>query len=452
MLLRFGVENHRSIRSYQEISLVASKLKDDESGLIELEMDGASDEASQSSRKSRLRVVPVLALYGANASGKSTVLNALEFFLNGIRRSHASGAPGERTAYAPFLLDEDSRNLPSRYDSDIALEGVRYHYGFTLDGKRILSEWLYSFPLTGARQTKTILFHRDFTQSTEFHFGKQLRGENKQIAKLVRENSLFLSAAAQNAHPQLVPIFEYFSAKFTRRLDQDQPTGMMVEELVAYFGSDKGRRDSALRFLKAADTGISGIDFSSVPRTEKTLVFIEDFEQLLSRHFKHDLGLAKQKEEAKVELLHSGLTKSYPIRIDLESAGTISLLRLLGPALTRLQEGGVLLIDELNSTLHPLVSRELIRLFSDPETNPGRAQLLFTTHDTNILSGKLLRRDQIWFAEKDAEGGTYIFAMSDIKVRSSENLEVGYLEGRYGAAPDFDPFEACLKQRQKVEG
>ena len=123
------------------------------------------------------------------------------------------------------------------------------------------------------------------------------------------------------------------------------------------------------------------------------------------------------------------------MEFEYESAGTIALLGLLGPLLKRLKEGGVLLIDELNSTLHPLISRELIRLFSRAETNPGKAQLLFSTHDTNLLSNKILRRDQIWFAEKDEQGATHIFSLAEIKVRSSENFESGYLHGRFGAIP-----------------
>jgi hypothetical protein len=440
MLLRFGVENHRSIRSYLEISLIASKLKDSERGLLPLQSSNPSN-STKAAASRLLRVVPVVALYGANASGKSTVLNALDFFVNAVIHSHASGGPGDKTPHTPFLLDDESKTRPSRYDVDIALDDVRYHFGFTLDGKRILSEWLYSYPIAGVRQTRTVLYHRDVDQKGDFYFGKQLRGENKQIAKLVRTNSLFLSAAAQNAHPQIVPLFEFFSTKITRRLDSSESSSNMVEELVAYFGADERRREAALRFLKAADIGISGIDFSSVPIKEEAKAFMEDIEQVIGRHLKQSITLPK-KEMPKVELLHAGaIDKNYPIRIGHESAGTISLLRLLGPVFQRLGEGGVLLVDELNSTLHPLVARELILLFSSPETNPGKAQLLFSTHDTNILAGQLLRRDQIWFTEKDRDGATHAYSMSDFKVRGTENLEVGYLSGRFGSAPRFNAIE-----------
>jgi AAA15 family ATPase/GTPase len=434
MLLRFGVENHASIRTYQEISLVASKLKGNATGLFPL-TEGVQREPSRS--LDELRAVPILALYGANASGKSTLLNAFSFFVSGIVTSHAGTSSNDRTPYKPFRLDESSRTRPSRYDADFVLGELRYHYGYALDGKRVCSEWLYSYPIRSARQTRTVLFFRDASATDEFYFGKQLKGENKQISKLVRANSLYLSAAAQNAHPQLVPIHEFFASRISQRFDASEST-LMPEQLVAYFAEDESRRALALNFLRSADIGISGMDFSKVPIEEKTRKMLEELEELLSRHMEKraDLGSGTKKERAKVELLHFGEGKrSYPITLDSESAGTISLLTLLGPTLIRLSEGGVMVIDELNSTLHPIVSRELIRLFSNPQTNPGRAQLLFSTHDTNLLSSKILRRDQIWFAEKDHEGATHIYSMGDMKVRPTDNLEAGYLAGRFGAIP-----------------
>ncbi|GFZ96617.1 hypothetical protein GCM10011408_16260 [Dyella caseinilytica] len=180
------------------------------------------------------------------------------------------------------------------------------------------------------------------------------------------------------------------------------------------------------------------MNFSSVPIDEKAKAFISEFELLVKRHISSEAVEVEKENSLRVELLHAGADgKSHKIPLNLESAGTISLLKLLGPALTRLINGGVLVVDELNTTLHPLVSRELIRLFSDPESNPGQAQLLFSTHDTNILSGNLLRRDQIWFAEKDGDGASHFYSLAEIKVRSQANLEAGYLAGQFGAVPYF---------------
>lgn len=437
MLLRFGVENHGSIRGYQELQLTATNLKDSEEGLIH-----QGDASAEGSRV--LRLLPVAGIYGANAAGKSTLLNAFDFFLNAIRLSHSGVANRTATPYIPFILDLESRSKPSRYDVDIVLESTRYHYGFSLDGKRIVQEWLYSFDLTASRQVRSVMFARETSPEgiVEVIFpGKSLKGENKQIAKLVRPNSLFLSVAAQNSHPQISAIFEFFE-QVVSRLNAQVDEISIVNQLTAYLGLDEQRKAAALKFLKAADIGISDINFSKIPLKEKEVQIIKDIEQLFRQHANipaSDRALFSDddlKEKVTVKLMHLGKDgKTYPIPLAEESTGTQALLQLLGPVFARLHTGGTVLIDELNTALHPLVSRELIKLFQNPITNPGRAQLIFTTHDTNLLTGSLLRRDQIWFAEKDAEGATHLFSLSDIKVRSTDNIERGYLMGRFGAIP-----------------
>ncbi|WP_271007248.1 AAA family ATPase [Paucibacter sp. B51] len=436
MLLRFGVANHGSIATYQELQLTATALKDAEHGLFVF----GTGEGSPASKV--FRVLPVAGIYGANASGKSTLLSAFEFFIGGIVTSHTGVAASAGTPYFPFRLDEESRKLPSQYDADVVLDGIRYHYGYVVDGKKIAREWLYSFDLAASRQARTILFIRETDDKllTEFQFSKSLRGENKLISKLVRPNSLFLSAAAQNAHPQLGPLFDYFYKNVAQRLDSAIEESTIPEQLETYFGNDEARRATAVEFLKAADIGIAGIDFSKAPIGERETLLLQELEQILRKHYpkSEEISLidGKKKERAKVSLLHLGADgKKYPIALQQESSGTRALLQLLGPAFARLGSGGLLIVDELNSALHPLVSRELIRLFSSPVTNPGKAQLIFTTHDTNLLSGGLLRRDQVWFTEKDPTGATHVYALSDIKVRANDNLERGYLMGRFGAIP-----------------
>lgn len=435
MLLRFGVGNHRSIKAYQELLFTATTLKDREEGLLEVFTEPTPTDASSTSKS--LRLVPVVAIYGANAAGKSTLINAFEFFISLIRSSHESTSSREGTPYAPFLLDNESRSLPSRYDADFIINDTRYHYGFTLDGKRVTSEWLYSFALAAKRQTRVVLYHRDADIEPEFNFGKSLKGENKQISRLTRQNSLFLSAAAQNAHPHLSEIYEFIQKQITSRVDTKKGVERLSEQLMTYFTAESNSNSEAMRFLKAADIGISGIDFKRTALEEKDALFISDMEALLSRHLdikKEEIEISKEK--ITTELLHMGSNEqTYPIKLRQESAGTLALLQMLGPIFHKLKHGGLVIIDELNSTLHPLISQELIRLFSFKTTNPGRAQLIFSTHDTNLLSGGLLRRDQIWFAEKDRAGATHIYPMSDIQVRANDNLERGYLTGRFGAIP-----------------
>ncbi len=426
MFLRFGVENHRSIKTYQEISLIATSLKDDESSLFSV------------GEESALRVSPVLAFYGANASGKSTALNALNFFIDAICSSHTSKMPIGRTPYQPFLLEKEFSETPSKYDADFVIGDHRYHYGFILDGKRILEEWLFSYPIAGDRQARSVLFHRNCANEEEFYFGKNLRGANKAIAKLVRPNSLYLSAAAQNAHAQLTPLYQYFDEKITRRLG-DLFDHFLPEQILAYFSEDSTRLDKAVGYLAEADTGITSVEFEKIPLDQKEIKFIGDFEQLLQSVTEDkEFVLPLKQEKARVKLMHRGADgRTYPIDIEKESSGTKSFIGLIGPILIRLAEGGIIIVDELNSTLHPLLSRRLIQLFLDTSINVGKAQLLFTTHDTSLLASGGLRRDQIWFAEKDNEGATHLYSMSEMKVRSRDNLESGYLHGRFGAVPYY---------------
>lgn len=443
MLLRFGVENHGSILTYQELLLTATGLKDDEAGVI-------AYEPSTGENGKILRILPVAGIYGANAAGKSTLLSAFEFFVNAITGSHSRVAHRKGTPYIPYILDGDSQGKASRYDVDIVLGDTRYHYGFSLDGKYILQEWLYAFDLTASRQVRSVMFARETSAEgvVDVSFpGKSLKGENKQIAKLVRPNSLFISVAAQNAHPQLSPIFDFFE-QVVSRLNSQLSEQSIAQQLTAYFGLDEERKAAALEFLKAADVGISNIDFSRVPMGERELQIFRGIEQVLRQHipeaesesatesksiFDSDDAM---REKLSVKLMHFGKEgKTYPVKLAAESTGTQALLQLLGPVFARLHTGGMVLIDELNAALHPLVSRELIKLFQNPLTNPGRAQLIFTTHDTNLLTGSLLRRDQIWFAEKNIEGATHIYSLSDINVRASDNIERGYLMGRFGAIP-----------------
>jgi uncharacterized protein len=432
MLLRFGLANHRSIRDYQEVSLVATKLKDVTFGLLTPELPEHSDE---------LLVLPALAFYGANASGKSNVLHGLRFLADAIRTSHVRTGSGEGTPFQPFALDDDSRTRASHYDADIVLGDTRFHYGFEVDGRQVCKEWLYSYNLSGTRHARSTLFLRDKTESEEFYFGKKLKGENQQIARLTRANSLFISAAAQNAHPQLSPIFDFFASSITSRGASFQNSPLLVDQLVTYFADHEGDREEALRFVRNADIGVVGFDFSKVSLDEKEISFFKGIEQVLSSYVEGKTQMNIPTERSEVKLLHQGANKKpYALPFSEESAGTVSLLGIIGPILTSLKKGGLLLVDELNSTLHPLISRALVSLFCNVKTNPGHAQLIFATHDTNLLNEPTLRRDQVMLTEKDTHGATQVFSLSDLRVRSSENLESGYLGGRYGAVPFLASF------------
>ena len=415
MLIRFAVENHLSIRDRQELSMVASSLQDQGADLI-----GVND----------LKLVPVALLYGANASGKSNFISALNFLRRTVGSSHAQANPKSKIPRAPFLLDRESKLLPTKIDVDFFLNGIRFHYGFVATAQAFTEEWLYAFP-SGKKQ---VWFYRD-SENRAIRFGKNLKGSLKTIEGLTRPNSLFLSAAAQNAHKQLTPVFEYLS---------DFSVSYRIENRSVDAGaafSDGSIDDRIIQFLQQADTGVmahrfddlisdAGIDAKS---------FMSDLRGILKKYAPEGREFPPDFDETEIKKISLGhkATGRQPEYFDLrlESAGTLRLLVLLKPIFEALDQGSLVVIDELDASLHTYLSEKIVMLFNSKKTNPRGAQLIATTHDTNLLCADNVRRDQVWFVEKDSSGASTLYPLTDIRTRGTENLEKGYLQGRFGAVP-----------------
>jgi hypothetical protein len=417
MLIKFRVENHRSLRDEQELSMVASDA--DDGRLIKLDWLPEG-------------LLPAIAIYGANASGKTNALGALAFMRAAVNGSHRLWEPDSGTPQEPFALSERA-NAPSLYEVEIVVDRVRYQYGFVVSATRVEEEWLHAWPL-GRKQ---VWFDRE---GDVFEFGKNFHGENETIRGLTRPNSLFLSAGAQNNHAALLPVFRWFHpVHFEMKRNRagfafHGNIGTLLGELFApqhqqhLFdeASAQKDRDFIVRLLQAADTGILDIrveEGSPTPEVERLAARRGRVSRRFEVSFRHKTG-----DEARAWL-----------PLDEESAGTITLVDLATRLVRILANGGLLCVDELESSLHPMIALELLRLFHDRTQNPHGAQLIFTTHDTNLLGNVLgappLRRDQVWFAEKDTEGATHIYPLTDFSPRKEENLERGYLQGRYGAIP-----------------
>jgi len=417
VLIRFRVSNFRSIKDEQELSMVASSLAGSPGSLVHLQDEG-------------LDLVRVAAIYGANAAGKSNVLNALRFMSAAVVKSHRGWAPGAPVPREPFLLDAACRMAASRFEADFVLDRVHYRYGFSLDSERILEEWLYAFP----NRRKRLWFRRDAKAEEPFEFGKNLRGNNRTIASLTRGNSLFLSAAAENNHEMLLPIHSWFAS---RLVFSTQANAFMTARLLT------DRKPLVLDLLRLADLGVTDIAPKELPNDQVAKI------ELLIAVLKDRIGASEEElleglgfsDFRSVELKHSssGDPAGISLPLEMESEGTRTWLSLAGPLLTVLETGSVLCVDELDRSLHPRLALEAIRIFEDPVRNPRNAQLIFNTHDTallgNLLSGSGLRRDEVWFVEKDTAGATHLYPLTDFKPRRDENLERGYLQGRYGAIP-----------------
>ena len=416
MFLRFSVSNHLSIRDSQELSFVASSLKDESAGLIDC---SAAPNGS---------LLPAAVIYGPNASGKSNLINAIHTMCSMVLTSQTKGEPGGGVPRHPFKLDPACSQMPSRFDIDFVVDSVRYHYGFKASSKAFESEWLYAFP----KSQRRTLFERD---GDEFRFGRGLRGQNNDIAGLTRPNSLYLSAAAQNSHEQLSRIFGFFRSMLGVR-------GVAVHSGMASGQLTKQGMDSrVIDFLKNINTGVITYRRKETELPEEVRTANQEIFAVLKRvvgprgDFEMDLG----DKHVTIELAHQGRDGEVVyLELDRESAGTRRLLILLGLAYKALDKGRPLYIDELDASLHTQASAAVLKLFCSPETNPKGAQLIATTHDTNLLESSVLRRDQVWFMEKDSEGATQLYPLIDIRTRKGDNIERGYLQGRYGAVP-FNP-------------
>ena len=415
MLLRFAVSNHLSIRDRQELSLVASSLSGPEDGLIECVLSPSGS------------VLPTVVIYGANASGKSNLVGALETMRRMVLSSHREGKPdGGVLGRQHFRLDGACAAAPSLFEVDFVLGGVRHHYGFKATDNAFVGEWLLDYPLGRPRT----LFERD---RGEFRFGRGLKGRNRLIADLTRENSLFLSAAAQHGHEKLTSVFSYF-------LNVNGVTGQAISGRVESNFLSNGELDQrVLNFLGKADTGI--VDYRL--RVEE---LAEDERELMSKLSR--LGVQTPPDRmSSIELAHRGLEDDVYLELEHESAGTRRLLVILARLFEALDTGTPLVVDELDLSLHTQASQALLGLFCARRTNRSGAQLIATVHDTNLLAAPFLRRDQVWFTEKTADGATETYPLSDIRTRKGDNLEKGYLQKRYGAAPrqlsaaDFAPFQ-----------
>ena len=434
MLLRFAVENHRSICERQELSFAASTLRDRADGLLPCR-----------AVKSHA-VVPAAVIYGANASGKTNLVDAVETMKRLVLWSHIKGTPGGGVSRRTFLLDPDCLERASCFEIDFVLEGVRYHYGFEATDRAFTSEWLYESPRAHSKK----LFER---QEQDFRFGRGLKGQNQSIARLTRPNSLFLSAAAQNGHEFLTRVYEYFQKLVFTGTNSEPPDGMptLFENGMLVFKDVDAELDSrVIDFLDSIDTGVCGYRRLATLISQRSGQLYQEIVEEDCSHLPIPREFDADDTHTTVELAFSHRGRGgekVDFRPDDESAGTRRLLAILGKVFRAIDEGVPIFIDELDLSLHTAASEAVLRLFCSRETNPNGAQLLATTHDTTLMRSDILRRDQLWFAEKSKDGSTEIYSLTDFRTRKDDNIELGYRQGRYGAVPSDDPVAALLENR-----
>ena len=418
MFIEFNVTNYRSFRDTQTISMVASK------PYTELGEMNCFDSGITGLQKMLRSAV----IYGPNAAGKSNLFRALHFMQSFVLESH-SLQEGQTIKTVPFALNERSKNEPSEFEIFFLQDNVRYQYGFAANRMRVTKEWLLAFPEGKAQRW----YEREYDATEDkdkWYFGSKFSGRRQLWQEATRKNALFLSTAIQLNNEQLKPVFSWFQNKLVSILPGD-PINLKfsIDQCASAEGTLR-----IMDFMNSADIGISGIEVKKIPIPPmKSEMFPPDMPQPI----KEKILLEMQgKELPDIQFLHkmdSG--ESVPFRFSDESDGTKRLFAFAGPWLDVLAKGRILFVDELGTSLHPLMVRFLLGLIQNQEINRYNAQLIFTTHDISVLDTDILRRDQIWFVEKDPKQASRLYPLSDFKPRQREALEKGYLKGRYGALP-----------------
>jgi len=432
MLLRFGCSNYKSINEYQELVMTATSLADTQMEPIDFP-------------EGKIKALPVIAIYGANASGKTNIIEAMKFACDFVLDSYKGNTKGVERSY--FKLDKNSKQRPSEFDCDVVINGRHYNYGFSLDDETVLEEWLFEFNY-GQRKSRRTLFYRNRSHENEFSFGSHLKGKNKDIADLTRDNCLFLSSGAQNKHPLLTEIYDAFDNTIFK-FGHFPALQSLLNSL-----EDEDNLEFVSSFLTFADTGIEQINFRKEALTEEQKAIFNKVSGALNQLTKSDDDVDDElfqtlfgdgEEQASLEFVHKSCEQNTSLALEEQSLGTRNLIPTLLFTKHVLDSGSILVVDELNDSLHPLLVIELLKLFKDSKSNPNGAQLILTTHETSILTSNILRRDQVWLAEKSKEGESYFTPLSDFKLRSNDNIAKGYLEGRFGAIPFFGDIKGIYK-------
>ena len=418
MLIDFSVTNYRSILERQTLSMAAT------ASFKEFENQNTIDTGLNAEAMPRLLRSSVL--YGPNASGKSTLVKAIGFMRDRVLNSQKESQADDEIETTPFKLTADSRAADSEFEVAFIENGVRYEYGFRCNKQRFTEEWLFAYPLGRAQKW----FHRLFVPKTGkdiYKFSTLFEGDSKRKdwKDQTRSNSLFFSTAISLNNQQLKPAYDWFKKRL-QVIDSAHGMGIGYTVNRCKNGADKTK---ILAFLNSADLSIADI------RIKEQLFSAEMLPKRMPSVVKEEvLREMDGKKMTEVKFIHNDVHTKEAIEFDEdeESDGTRALFAFAGPWLDVTDNELVLVVDELDTSLHPLLVHHLVKRLHHGDT---KAQLIFTTHDTTLLSQKLLRRDQIWFMEKNQSKATCLYPLSDFSPRDNEAIERGYLNGRYGGIP-----------------
>ena len=390
MLVQFSAANYRSVKDKATLSLLAGTDKEHEADLIDA--------------NGKKRLVPVVAVYGANSSGKSNILLAMQTMHDMITGPSAQLLKEKKLPHDPFMFSEPTQAMPTELEVIFYYNGVKYAYSFSFDARQILTEDLYHWP----NGREALIFSRG---KGRYEF-RENAGEQAVLASRTPANRLYLVSSNEWNAPQTELAYKWFAEKLLPCNEQDTP-----DRTIAAIREPKQNpiRGRIIDELILADLGIADVGVTDGPEYGG----------------RPNVLMAHKPEGGAMPI-------SFQLPLEQESKGTRRFFSRIGPWIMALEKGGVLLVDEIESSLHPMMTRRLVEMMQNPEINKNHAQLIFTTHDAMLLDLSLLRRDQIWFTDKDPKTlATELFSLWDFSVRKGENVRKGYLQGRFGAIPFF---------------
>lgn len=416
MLLEFKIKNFRSIKDWQSFSMLAeNKVKELENSVVDYK---------------GYKILNSAIVYGRNASGKSNLLKSFKAIQYMVIYSADSKVDDKIAPYEPYKLDKGFRNQPVEFLIDfIGSDGIRYQYSVGYNEKKIVYERLRYYP----KSQPAWLFRREIGK--KINYGESLTGKKRDIEDLLYDNQLFLSKIGTQKNEQLAIPYSFFSeGLFVSNIHDTEYDNVLIQLFTNKMGNDDIPffKENINKLMCVADTGIHSINIQVSEIERESLpeeMTDEDKDEIIER-YKYKIRTSHKEFENGEEV------GKIDFHLAEESTGTLKLLAVGGLILEALADGQTLVIDELDKSLHPKLTRMLINIFRSPKLNPNNAQLIFATHDVSLLDNELFRRDQVWFAEKEFEGFSHYYSISDIPgVRGNIPYEKWYMSGRFGATP-----------------
>jgi hypothetical protein len=417
MLVNFTVKNYRSFKQERTFSMEASSIKEHKESVISV---------------GKYNLLPLAVFYGANSGGKSNLIQAISAMRSMVRRSVRLNE-GDALPYDPFALDENSDSQPTLFEIQFIKGEVLYRYGYEYDKTDIISEWLYEKRF-GEKEYELFMRSRDIIEVSAKRFPE---GQGKE--DLTNSNRLFLSLVAQLKGEKSNSIMGWFGeCNVLSGIDSEGYEAFTLRMFLDHLNG----ADQAQEFFKTLQLGFTRFSVKKVDIPKEAL---DSVPQLIKSQLEKDLTTGNLVEPITTHNVYdeNGLVvgeRNFH-KNQMESEGTKKVIEISGPIFDTLNEGKTLIVDELDAKLHPLLTRNIVLLFMDPDKNRHGAQLIFATHDTNLLDLDIVRRDQIWFAEKDNVESTDIYSLVEFKdedgkkVRNDRDIKRDYIRGRYGAIP-----------------